>query len=111
MLSLTTHSTADMNSPSPLLDCGIDHETISLVVLCLNFVLFVPALLLNVMAAWISWHLKTKSSFVVYLKNLVVADLLMTLIIPLKAASEIPRKRSVRLRASSAAWSSTSLCT
>ena len=90
MLSLTTHSTADMNSPSPLLDCGIDHETISLVVLCLNFVLFVPALLLNVMAAWISWHLKTKSSFVVYLKNLVVADLLMTLIIPLRAGDRLP---------------------
>ena len=90
MLSLTTHSTADMNSPSPLLDCGVDLETISLVVLCLNCILFVPALLLNVMAAWISWHLKTKSSFVVYLKNLVVADLLMTLIIPLRAGDRLP---------------------
>ena len=84
-------STAVMaSSPSPLRDCGLDLNTVKLVASCLYFVVFIPALLLNVMAAWISWHLKTKSSFVVYLKNLVVADLLMTLIIPLRAGDRLP---------------------
>lgn len=79
-----------MASPSPLLDCGINLDINNLVVICLYFALFIPGLLLNLMAVWISWKLKTKSSFVVYLKNLVAADLLMTLIIPLRAADWLP---------------------
>ncbi|XP_076139066.1 P2Y purinoceptor 13-like [Alosa pseudoharengus] len=79
-----------MASLSPLRDCGLDLKTVKLVITCLYFVLFIPTLLLNIMAAWISWKLKPKSAFVVYLKSLVAADLLMTLIIPLKAGSEIP---------------------
>ncbi|XP_063060681.1 P2Y purinoceptor 13-like [Engraulis encrasicolus] len=73
-----------------LLDCGIDLHVANIVIICLYFVLFIPALLLNIMAARISWNLKTKSSFIVYLKNLVAADLLMTLLIPLRAADWIP---------------------
>ncbi|XP_041920247.1 P2Y purinoceptor 13-like [Alosa sapidissima] len=87
-----------MASPSPLLDCGIDLETVKIVAKCLYFILFIPALLLNVMAAWISWKLKTKSSFIVYLKNLVAADLLMTFIIPLRVADRLPGS-SLALRA------------
>ncbi|XP_062409207.1 P2Y purinoceptor 13-like [Sardina pilchardus] len=70
-------------------DCGIDLDAVNLAFKCLYFILFVPALVLNVMAAWISWNLNTKSSFVVYLKNLVAADLLMTFIIPLRAADRL----------------------
>ncbi|XP_063060680.1 P2Y purinoceptor 13-like [Engraulis encrasicolus] len=73
-----------------LLDCGIDLHVANLVIIRLYFVLFIPALLLNTMAAWISWNLKTKSSFIVYLKNLVAADLLMTFLTPLRAADWIP---------------------
>ncbi|KAL2095955.1 hypothetical protein ACEWY4_008103 [Coilia grayii] len=79
-----------MASSSVLLHCGIDLETINIVVRYLYFVLFVPALLLNIMAAWISWNINTKSSFIVYLKNLVAADLLMTLLIPLRGADQLP---------------------
>ncbi|XP_063060541.1 P2Y purinoceptor 13-like [Engraulis encrasicolus] len=79
-----------MAIPTELQDCGLDLKKVKLVITCLYFVLFVPALLLNITAAWISWSLKTKSSFVVYLKSLVAADLLMTLTIPLKAGSEFP---------------------
>ncbi|KAL2095949.1 hypothetical protein ACEWY4_008097 [Coilia grayii] len=75
---------------SALLDCGIDLDVANLVIIGLYFVLFIPALLLNIMAAWVSWKLKTKSSFIVYLKNLVAADLLMTLIFPLRAADWLP---------------------
>ncbi|XP_028275907.1 P2Y purinoceptor 13-like [Parambassis ranga] len=56
----------------------------------LYFLMFPIALLLNGMAAWVSLHLKSTSTFVVYLKNLVAADVIMTLIIPIKAASDLP---------------------
>ncbi|KAL2095954.1 hypothetical protein ACEWY4_008102 [Coilia grayii] len=42
------------------------------------------------MAACISWSLKNQSSFVMYLKNLVAADLLMTFLIPLRSADGLP---------------------
>ncbi|KAL2095950.1 hypothetical protein ACEWY4_008098 [Coilia grayii] len=90
ILSFTTQSTAAMASSLALLDCGIDLDVANLVIIGLYFVLFIPALLLNIMAAWISWKLKTKSSFIVYLKNLAAADLLMTLIFPLRAADWLP---------------------
>ncbi|KAL2095951.1 hypothetical protein ACEWY4_008099 [Coilia grayii] len=70
--------------------CGIDIHAAELVVISFYYILFIPALLLNTMAAWICWKLKTKSSFIVYLKNLVAADLLMTLIFPLKVADWLP---------------------
>ncbi|XP_063060682.1 P2Y purinoceptor 13-like [Engraulis encrasicolus] len=73
-----------------LLHCGIDLHVANIVIIGFYFVLFIPALLLNIMAAWISWNLKTKSSFIVYLKNLVAADLLMTLLAALRAADWIP---------------------
>uniref|UniRef100_A0A3Q2PQB2 Purinergic receptor P2Y13 n=1 Tax=Fundulus heteroclitus TaxID=8078 RepID=A0A3Q2PQB2_FUNHE len=56
----------------------------------LFFLMFPIALLLNVVAAWVSVHLKSTSTFVVYLKNLVAADIIMTLMIPIKAAGDLP---------------------
>ncbi|XP_063060543.1 P2Y purinoceptor 13-like [Engraulis encrasicolus] len=79
-----------MASTFARLDCGIDIRTCNFVVVGCFYVLFFPALLLNTMAAWISWNINTKSSFVVYLKNLVAADLLMTLIIPVAASDLLP---------------------
>ncbi|KAM4565904.1 P2Y purinoceptor 13-like [Odontesthes bonariensis] len=56
----------------------------------LFFFMFPVALLLNVVAAWVSLHLKSTSTFVVYLKNLVAADIIMTLMIPIKVADHLP---------------------
>ncbi|XP_045930721.1 P2Y purinoceptor 13-like [Micropterus dolomieu] len=56
----------------------------------LYFLMFPIALVLNGVAAWVSLHLKSTSTFVVYLKNLVAADVIMTLIIPINAASDLP---------------------
>ncbi|XP_075956717.1 P2Y purinoceptor 13-like [Anarhichas minor] len=56
----------------------------------LYFLMFPIALLLNGVAAWVSLHIKTTSNFVVYLKNIVAADIIMTLIIPIKAARDLP---------------------
>ncbi|KAM4627555.1 P2Y purinoceptor 13-like [Polymixia lowei] len=51
--------------------------------------LFPIALLLNGVAAWFSLRLRSTSTFMVYLKNLVAADLLMTLTIPIKIANDL----------------------
>ncbi|XP_062383563.1 P2Y purinoceptor 13-like [Sardina pilchardus] len=87
-----------MASSSPRLNCEITLDTVNLVAKDLYIILFTPAFLLNVMAAWISWKLKTKSSLIVYLKNLVAADLLMTFMIPLRAAGRV-RESDPKLKA------------
>ncbi|XP_024132772.1 P2Y purinoceptor 13-like [Oryzias melastigma] len=42
------------------------------------------------MAALVSLHLKSTSTFVVYLKNLIVADIVLTIMIPVKIAGDLP---------------------
>lgn len=81
-------SMASPNGTSP--HCGIDDKTRAITISSLYFLLFPPALLLNLLVAWISMHLKSKSTFMVYLKHLVAADLLMTLTLPVRASSELP---------------------
>ena len=60
------------------------------IVPALYFSMFPIALLLNGVAACVSLQLKSTTTFVVYLKNLVAADLITTLITPLTAASDLP---------------------
>ncbi|XP_041797254.1 P2Y purinoceptor 13-like [Chelmon rostratus] len=55
----------------------------------LYFLMFPIALLLNGVAAWVSLHLKSTSTFMVYLKNLVAADIIMTLNILIKPAGDL----------------------
>ncbi|XP_030007206.1 P2Y purinoceptor 13-like [Sphaeramia orbicularis] len=62
------------------------------------FLLFPVALILNGVAAWVSLHLRSTSTFIVYLKNLVASDLLMTLTLPVNAAS-MQSGATVELRA------------
>uniref|UniRef100_A0A3B4AIY2 G-protein coupled receptors family 1 profile domain-containing protein n=1 Tax=Periophthalmus magnuspinnatus TaxID=409849 RepID=A0A3B4AIY2_9GOBI len=71
--------------------CTDSEDTTLNIALSILFVLVFPcALILNGMASWISLHLKSTSTFIVYLKNLVAADLLMTLTLPLMGASLQP---------------------
>lgn len=51
--------------------------------------MFPVSLLLNGVAAWVSLYLKSTSTFIVYLKNIIAADIIMTLIMPIDAASEM----------------------
>lgn len=51
--------------------------------------MFPVSLLLNGVAAWVSLYLKSTSTFMVYLKNIIAADIIMTLIMPIDAASEM----------------------
>lgn len=55
----------------------------------LYFLMFPVSLLLNGMAAWVSLYLKSTSTFMVYLKNIIAADIIMALIMPIDAASEM----------------------
>ena len=91
-------------------NCNISRSVVDVVLSSLYFLIFVPALLLNVTVMWVLLRLKTKTTFMVYLKNLVAVDLLMTLTVPLKAANELP-DAALGLRvfapAGSPAWSST----
>lgn len=54
----------------------------------LYLLIFMGGLLLNCLALWIFCQIANRSSFTLYLKNIVVADLLMTLTFPLNILSE-----------------------
>lgn len=72
-------------------DCAaFDTVTTDVAVSGLYFLLFPVALFLNSTAAWVSLHLRCTNTFIVYLKNLVAADLLMTLALPIVAADKLP---------------------
>ncbi|XP_030007049.1 P2Y purinoceptor 13-like [Sphaeramia orbicularis] len=68
--------------------CIRDTSVTSVVFPCLYSILFIVALVLNSLAAWIFFNIPSTSTFVVFLKNVVVADLLMTLTIPLRILSD-----------------------
>lgn len=59
--------------------------------------MFPVSLLLNGVAAWVSLHLKSTSTFMVYQKNIIVADVLMTLIMPIDATSEMTSHSNIIL--------------
>ncbi|KAI1893871.1 hypothetical protein AGOR_G00128120 [Albula goreensis] len=50
--------------------------------------LFAGGLLLNCLAVWIFFQIRSRSSFILYLRNIAVADLLMTLTFPLYVVAE-----------------------
>ncbi|XP_078420408.1 P2Y purinoceptor 14-like [Cetorhinus maximus] len=54
----------------------------------LYFSVFIGGLLLNALAAWIFCHIPNQSSFVVYLKNIVTADVMMLITLPFKILSD-----------------------
>ncbi|XP_068173336.1 P2Y purinoceptor 13-like isoform X2 [Antennarius striatus] len=68
--------------------CVRDTSVTAVVFPCLYSILFVVALILNSLAAWIFFSIPNTSTFVVFLKNVVVADLLMTLTLPLKVLTD-----------------------
>ncbi|CAL8334712.1 unnamed protein product [Boreogadus saida] len=68
--------------------CRRDTSVTSVVFPCLYSLLFLCALVLNSLAAWIFFNIPSNSTFVVYLKNVVVADFLMTLTFPIKVLSD-----------------------
>ncbi|XP_063105259.1 G-protein coupled receptor 87 isoform X3 [Cavia porcellus] len=78
--SPTPNNTTD--GPGKNITLHNEFDTIILPVLYL--ILFVASILLNGLAVWIFFHIRNKTSFIFYLKNIVVADLLMTLTFPFR---------------------------
>ncbi|NXN45335.1 P2Y14 protein, partial [Rhinoptilus africanus] len=72
-------------------NCSHNTVIIKTVIPLVYCLIFIGGLLLNSVAAWIFLYVSSKKSFIVYLKNIVVADLLMSLTFPFKilADSEI----------------------
>ncbi|XP_028917514.1 G-protein coupled receptor 87 [Ornithorhynchus anatinus] len=61
-----------------------NNEFVTIVLPVLYLIIFVASLLLNGLAVWIFFHIRNKTSFIFYLKNIVVADLIMTLTFPFR---------------------------
>ncbi|XP_030633892.1 P2Y purinoceptor 13-like [Chanos chanos] len=70
------------------LKCEYDTSVSSVLFPFLYIILFLAAIVLNCLAAWIFFQIRSTSTFVVYLKNVVVADLLMTLTLPVKLLTD-----------------------
>uniref|UniRef100_A0A671LRU8 P2Y purinoceptor 13-like n=1 Tax=Sinocyclocheilus anshuiensis TaxID=1608454 RepID=A0A671LRU8_9TELE len=70
------------------LKCERDTRVTSVLFPCLYAALFLVAFVLNSLAVWIFFQIHSSSTFVVYLKNVVVADLLMTLTVPVKVLTD-----------------------
>uniref|UniRef100_A0A8C3X5B9 Purinergic receptor P2Y14 n=1 Tax=Catagonus wagneri TaxID=51154 RepID=A0A8C3X5B9_9CETA len=54
----------------------------------LYFVVFVAGILLNGVSGWVFFYVPSSKSFIVYLKNIVVADFLMSLTFPFKILAD-----------------------
>lgn len=82
--------TDNISSLSSSACAPVSMDIVNVAVSYLFFFSFPIALLLNGVAAWVSLRLRSTSTFIVYLKNLVAADLLLTLTLPSVAASMLP---------------------
>ncbi|XP_019900899.2 P2Y purinoceptor 14 [Esox lucius] len=74
----------------PPIDCGFNEDKMDIIISSLSFLFLIPALIINGIVVWVCMHMQSTSTFIVYLKNLVAADLLMILTIPFKAAKDMP---------------------
>ncbi|XP_007534002.1 P2Y purinoceptor 13 [Erinaceus europaeus] len=68
--------------------CVRDTRVAQLVFPVLYTVLFFSGILLNSLALWVFLHIPSSSTFIVYLKNTLVADMVMTLMLPFKIVSD-----------------------
>ncbi|KAM6160399.1 P2Y purinoceptor 13 [Erethizon dorsatum] len=68
--------------------CPRDTRITQLVFPVLYTVVFLTGILLNTVALWTFMHIPSSSTFIVYLKNTLVADLIMTLMLPFKILSD-----------------------
>ncbi|XP_053564985.1 G-protein coupled receptor 87 [Bombina bombina] len=72
------------NITSPGGDSTTFSEIIRIVLPILYLIIFLGSVMLNGLAVWIFFHIRNKTSFIFYLKNIMVADLLMTVTFPFK---------------------------
>ncbi|XP_047419863.1 G-protein coupled receptor 87 isoform X2 [Sciurus carolinensis] len=80
--------TSSNSSAGPRGNATLHSEFGTIVLPVLYLVIFVASILLNGLAVWIFFHIRNKTSFIFYLKNIVVADLAMTLTFPFRIAHD-----------------------
>nr|XP_055051715.1 P2Y purinoceptor 12-like [Misgurnus anguillicaudatus] len=68
--------------------CSLESPLMTTVLPILYSILFILSLSLNGLAAWVFLRIPSKSHFIIYLKNIVVADIIMTLTFPFKILSD-----------------------
>ncbi|XP_053278057.1 P2Y purinoceptor 13-like [Pleuronectes platessa] len=90
---MVANNTSDLSSK-----CVASAGTIHVAVSYLYIFEFPIALFLNGVSAWLSLHIRSTSTLIVYVKNQVAANLLMTLMLPPMAATLLPGA-AVELRA------------
>ncbi|KAM3835539.1 G-protein coupled receptor 87 [Vipera latastei] len=88
-LNLTDHQSPGQdnilaNYSQDLIGNATRNEFTTIVLPMLYLLIFLASIFLNSLAVWIFFHIRSKTSFILYLKNIVVADLLMTLTFPFK---------------------------
>lgn len=69
-------------------ECDPNAEVVTKVLPIMYTIVFLVGLLLNGLNLWIFCYIPSNRSFIVYLKNIVIADLLMTLTFPMKIISD-----------------------
>ncbi|NXF02822.1 P2Y13 protein, partial [Smithornis capensis] len=74
-------------TPSSTL-CHRDTTVTHLLFPVLYTLVFLLGLVLNSLACWAFFHIPSTSTFIVYLKNILVSDLIMTLMLPLKILTD-----------------------
>ncbi|XP_044526795.1 P2Y purinoceptor 14 [Gracilinanus agilis] len=68
--------------------CSVNSIVTQYIIPLLYCVVFVGGILLNGISAWTFFYVSNSKSFIIYLKNIVVADLLMSLTFPFKILSD-----------------------
>ncbi|KAG9278499.1 P2Y purinoceptor 12 [Astyanax mexicanus] len=82
----TAHQTNGTNGTNDL--CSRDNVLKTTVFPILYSLLFLLGMALNILAAWVFFSIPSRSHFIIYLKNIVVADILTTLTFPFKILSD-----------------------
>lgn len=72
------------NHSSTNSSCSRDNIFKTVVLPVLYSCLFFVGITLNCLATWVLFHIPSRSHFIIYLKNIVVADIIMTLTFPFK---------------------------
>ncbi|XP_051013160.1 P2Y purinoceptor 13 [Acomys russatus] len=85
---LETANTTGMQGFNKSERCPRDTRMTQLAFPALYAAVFLTGVVLNTLALWVFVHIPSSSTFIVYLKNTLVADLIMTLMLPFKILSD-----------------------
>ncbi|XP_066450309.1 P2Y purinoceptor 13-like [Eleutherodactylus coqui] len=80
--------TLNTTNGSTSVNCTRDHKITQYVFPVLYTVIFLLGIIMNCLSGWIFFNVPSKGVFIVYLKNTVVADILMILTLPFKILSD-----------------------